>query len=59
MVIFLYNLYIFVWIKHGCSANTVSALDPNNKCYKEVVVYKQCFESVWKVLEITTESESE
>ena len=33
MVIFLYNLYIFVWLQHGCLANRVFTnfiLDPNN-----------------------------
>ena len=29
MVIFLYNLYIFVWIWHSCLTYMVSALDPN------------------------------
>ena len=27
MVIFLYNLYIFVWIQHSCLDNLVIALD--------------------------------
>ena len=27
MVIFLYNLYIYISIQHGCSANMVLALD--------------------------------
>ena len=31
MVIFLYNLDIFVWIQHGCLAKTVFALDPSNR----------------------------
>ena len=30
MVIFLCNLYIFVWIQQGCLDNIVSALDPSN-----------------------------
>ena len=30
MVIFLYNLYIFVWLQHSCLANTILALDLNN-----------------------------
>ena len=38
MVIFQYNLYIFVWIQHSCLTNNVYAMDPNNS-YKEVVVY--------------------
>ena len=28
LVIFLYNLYIFVWLQHSSLANTVFALDP-------------------------------
>ena len=36
MVIFLYNLYIFVWIQHGCIANTIYALDPNNSVIKRL-----------------------
>ena len=36
MVIFQYNLYIFVWIKHGCLTNTVNALDPNNGVIKRL-----------------------
>ena len=38
MVIFLYNLYIFVWIQQGCFANTVFALDSSNIVIKEVMV---------------------
>ena len=34
MVIFLYNLYIFVWIQNDCLANTLAMV-----LYKEVVVY--------------------
>ena len=30
MVFFLYNLYIFVWIQHGCLNNTVFALGPSS-----------------------------
>ena len=30
MVIFLYNLYIFVWIQHCCLANMVFAVAANN-----------------------------
>ena len=32
------NLYIFVWIQHGCLANTLFALDPSNSgnpCHAE------------------------
>ena len=30
MVIFLYNVCIFVWIQQSCLTNTVLALDPSN-----------------------------
>ena len=30
MVIFLYNLYIFIWIQHGCLVKMAFALDPSN-----------------------------
>ena len=36
MVIFQYNLYIFVWIKHGCLTNTFYAMDPNNSVIKRL-----------------------
>ena len=38
-----YNVYIFVWIQHGCLANTVFTLDPKN--HKEVLLYDcwECF----------------
>ena len=36
MVIFLYNLYMFVWIQHACLANTVFALDPSNSVVKRL-----------------------
>ena len=36
MVIFQYNLYIFVWILHGCLTNTVYAMDPNNSVIKRL-----------------------
>ena len=36
MVIFLYKLYIFVWIQHGCIPNTVYALDPKNSVIKRL-----------------------
>ena len=48
MVIILYKLYIFVWIKHGCLANMVFALEHRDSVIKrlwyiltvkEVVVY--------------------
>ena len=35
MVIFLYNLYIFVWIEHDCLAYTVFALDLSNCVIKK------------------------
>ena len=34
MVIFLYNLYFFVWIQHGSLTNIVYALDPNSSVLK-------------------------
>ena len=34
MVNFLYNLYIFVWIQHSCSANTVFTSDPSYSAIK-------------------------
>ena len=36
MVNFLYKIYIFVWILHGCLTNTVSALDPNYSVKKRL-----------------------
>ena len=36
MVIFQYNLYIFVWIQHGSITNTVYAMDPNNSVIKRL-----------------------
>ena len=36
MVIFQYNLDIFVWIKHGCLTNTVYVMDPNNSFIKRL-----------------------
>ena len=36
MVIFLYNLYIFVWIQHNCLPNMISALDPSNYVIKRI-----------------------
>ena len=36
MVIFRYNLYIFVSIKHGCLTNTVFGVDPNNSVIKRL-----------------------
>ena len=39
MVIFLYDIYIFVWIKNGYWPNTVFAFDPNNDVKKGDVVY--------------------
>ena len=36
MIIFLYDPYIFVWIQHGCLANMVFALNPNNSVIKRL-----------------------
>ena len=38
MVIFQYNLYIyiFVWKQHGCLTNTVCAMDTNNSVIKRL-----------------------
>ena len=36
MVIFQYNLYIFVWIQHGCLTSTIFAMDPNNSVIKRL-----------------------
>ena len=36
MVIFLYNLDIFVWIQSGCLAKTVFFLDPSNSVIKRL-----------------------
>ena len=36
MVIFQYNIYIFVWILHGCLTNMVYAMDPNNSVIKRL-----------------------
>ena len=33
---FQYNLYIFVWIQHGCLTNRVFAVDPNNSVIKRL-----------------------
>ena len=35
MVIFLYNLYIFVWIQHDCLSNS-SFFGSQQQCYEEV-----------------------
>ena len=43
IVIFQYNLYIFVWILHGCLTNTVYAVDPNYSVIKRLW-YICCFE---------------
>ena len=32
----LYELDIFVWIQHGCLANTVFTLDPSNRLIKRL-----------------------
>ena len=44
MVIFLYNLDIFVRKQHSCLADRVFNLDPSNH-YKEIMVYclSDCF----------------
>ena len=36
MAIFQYNLNISVWIKHGCLANTVFALDQSKSDIKRL-----------------------
>ena len=41
MVIFQYNLYIFVWIYHGCLTNTVYAMDPDNRVIKRLWCIRQ------------------
>ena len=52
MVIFQYNLYIFVWIYHGCLTNTVYAMDPNNsvikrsRCISKHVYNEECYENI-------------
>ena len=35
-LVFLYNLYIFVWIQHGCLANRVLVLDPSSSVIKRL-----------------------
>ena len=58
MIIFLYNVYVFIWIKHGCLA-TVFALD-FSKCYKKVMVYLfllPIFLSLFKAVERVNHSE--
>ena len=37
MVIFLYNLYIFVWIQHICVANMVWPFDPSNSVIRRLL----------------------
>ena len=37
-LVFLYNLYILVWIQHGCLATKVLAVDPSNSVI-DIVVY--------------------
>ena len=39
MVIFQYNLYIFIWIQQGCLTNTVYAMDPNNSVIKRLCIF--------------------
>ena len=55
MVIFQYNLYIFVWIYHGCLTNMVYAMNPNNN---EVVVYN-CFSWYFTKLHFTLALDAE
>ena len=43
MVIFLYNLYIFVWIQQGCLAIMGFALNPGNSVIKSFLVYLYLF----------------
>ena len=38
---FLYNLYIFVLIQHGCLANRILFLDPNNILMKRLTIVLQ------------------
>ena len=42
MVIFLYNLFTFVWIQHSYLAKMVFALDPSNSATKRLwcILYK-------------------
>ena len=51
MVIFLYNLYIFVWIyKHGCLTDNVYVLDPNNNVITRlwcVLKLKSVYQLFW------------
>ena len=36
MVIFLYNLYIFIWIQHDYLDSKIFALDPSNSVIKKL-----------------------
>ena len=49
---FLYNLYFFVWIQHGCLANMFFALDPSNSVIKRLWynLYICCLFSTEKLL---------
>ena len=38
MVIFLFNLHFFVWIQHGCLANTGYAMDPRPDGFYELKI---------------------
>ena len=58
MVIFQYNLYIFVLIEHDCLTNMVYAMDPNNSVIKRLLCtfneYSQsnhniCFQKVFEL----------
>ena len=52
MVIFQYNLYIFVRVEHGCLTNTVYDMDPNNSAIKRLwCTYSWvCFEEIKVIL---------
>ena len=45
MIIFLCNLYIFLWIQYSCLGNTVFTLDPRNSAIENVVFV--CVEVLW------------
>ena len=44
LVIFLYNLYIFVWLQHGCLADIVLVLDPSSSVIKWLWCNYSCME---------------
>ena len=47
MVIFLYNLYIFIWIQYGCLAYTVFTLDPISRVLKGLWCTLKVLTSMW------------